>query len=687
MSAVGVTFGRTLSRARNVYSTAFVTAAFIAVAAVRFAFGLEASEGARLVVAEAWSNSVAPLLPVLAALYSMDLLSEERRSGRMEMLLSVAVRERDLLIGKFFGAWFMLLSATALSLVGVAVSLVAFAPESLAWVHVADFMPSLLILTAQGALWCAVSLMMSAMFERGAVAACASVALTVALPRGVWTALRLWSGEGGASFGEMPFDAHVADFASGAISTGVLVFYAAFACAALFAASKSILMLRFGGKGGRKGRWACVVAIALAVTCAVSTSMLAFRLDASLDIPVGDEVEFSPQMRHVLSEASGTVTATCFLSRSAGEFRRVAQFLRMLKRQADSAGGLKISLRFVDPRWNIGAAGRLVKMGVPENSVVFEKGGRFAVLTQEEGFGDHFAASAIRRIAMPPQHRDVYWTTGHGEASFSAYGNWGMSDIARELAREGYRNLALDLTGDKSIPPDCALIIVAGAKNDFSRTELGRIDAYLRAGGRLLVMIGQPGEGGVASLLPSWGMRTVALPISGAKTLSGTDAIVSDFADHEITASLVGSRIVLEKPLVFTKSAAAESGAGADRIEFTPVAMAGQSAVVAAVERGGGAGRDLALRPTRLVAVGDPNFAVNGQLAERANANRDFFMNIVAYLSGSDQTGADGRDQSAFSTGMDREGKVRFLVFSAAVFPLAVLFSMLFVAARRRHRK
>ena len=178
--------------------------------------------------------------------------------------------------------------------------------------------------------------------------------------------------------------------------------------------------------------------------------------------------------------------------------------------------------------------------------------------------------------------------------------------------------------------------------------------------------------------------------------LNGPDAVGTHVYMTAINAGISMAGLVSEryigygideKPLVFTKSAAAESGAGADRIEFTPVAMAGQSAVVAAVERGGGAGRDLALRPTRLVVVGDPAFVVNGQLAERANANRDFFMNIVAYLSGSDQSGADGREPGVFYTGMDREAKLRFLAFSSAVVPLAVLFVMLFVVARRRHRK
>ena len=146
MSAVGVTIGRTLSRARSMYTTAFATAAFLAAAAVRFAFGIDAAEGTRATVVATWADSVAPFLPVLAAFYAMDLWSEERRSGRADMLLSVAVRERELVIGKFFGSWIMLASATALSLACAAASLVAFAPDALDWTRMSDFLPALLIL-------------------------------------------------------------------------------------------------------------------------------------------------------------------------------------------------------------------------------------------------------------------------------------------------------------------------------------------------------------------------------------------------------------------------------------------------------------------------------------------------------------------------------------------------------------
>lgn len=59
--------------------------------------------------------------------------------------------------------------------------------------------------------------------------------------------------------------------------------------------------------------------------------------------------------------------------------------------------------------------------------------------------------------------------------------------MARELVRNGYRNEAIDLSADRAIPADCALIAIAGAREPFSRAELDRLDAYLRGGGRILV--------------------------------------------------------------------------------------------------------------------------------------------------------------------------------------------------------
>lgn len=686
MSPVRATFARTVKRIQSQMSTAFAVGMFLAVSAVLFAFGLERAEGDQLSVAVIWAASVSPVLPALAALLAMDVWSGERQSGRIDLLLTVAVRERDYVIGKFFGAWAHLVFAVAFSLAATLCLLLRHAPSALEYVSLADFVSGFSILVLQGALWCAVSVAASAVFFHAAEAAVAVFLLTIAVPRGIWSAMIAWSDVGRETFGEMPLDAHAVDFSSGLISTGVPISYMVLTAFFLFVATKAVASYRMVGRGARALRLSTFVAVVLSLVFAVLAILLAVRLDVKFDLPVaGSSTAFSPRTRRVLAEAGGDLTVTCFLPRSDARFRPVGRFLRQLRREAESAGASRVSVRFVDPLWDLGAAERLVRRGVEANSLVFERGRRIAVLPLKDGYGERACASTIRRLMTPPTRRNVYWTKGHGESSFDAYGAFGMSDIARDLAREGYKNVYIDLAEDKSVPADCALVVVSGARQDFSRAELGRLEAYLHSGGRLLVLLPAPLEG-LSSLLATWGIRPGDTPGSGGKTISGTDVVVSDFADHDISAPLKGERIVLERPLSFIPSAAAESGTGADRITFISVASASGVAVAAVSERGAGVGSDLAVRPTRIVVVGDASFVMNGPLAARANANRDFFLNCIAYLSGTDASGSSGTGGGVLASNMDRLARRSHLVWSALVVPVSVFLLMAAIVLLKRRR-
>jgi hypothetical protein len=207
------------------------------------------------------------------------------------------------------------------------------------------------------------------------------------------------------------------------------------------------------------------------------------------------------------------------------------------------------------------------------------------------------------------------------------------------------------------------------------------VESYLRGGGRLLVLASAAERGGVTSMLPSWGMRSMAVTLSGVRTLSGSEVIVSDFCEHEIAAALKGSRVVLGKPVAFVPSAVAD--AGMEKIDFFPVASVNDIAVAAAVERGGGAGDDIAVRPTRIVAVGDSSFVLNGMLSARANANRDFFLNCIAYLSGSGTVAFSGVEAGILTTQMDRQTWTEFLLSGSVVVPLG-LFAVIIAFARLR---
>lgn len=688
MSAVLVTWRRTLGRARNLYSTALAVGGFLAVAGVIFAFAFADADGGRLPLFAIWALSVSQPLSALAAFLAMDVWSEERHSGRIDMLLTVAVRERDYVLGKFLGVWTMAMAAVLFFAVSSVVFLLAFAPSALDGADPAGLLQALFALAVQGALWCAVSVALSAMCRHAAAAAFASVVLTVALPRGIWAGLMAWSPEGRPAFGEMPLDAFAVDVASGFVPVGVCIVYLLLAAVILFVAAKCVASLRLVGRGAFPLRISVGFTLLLSLAFAVLASRLALRLDKTLDLSAERASSaFSARTRSILAESSGDITATCFLSRSDARFREVGRLLRSLKRASEETGGAHFEIRFVDPRWDVGAAERLVRRGVATESLVFEKGHRMAALPLADGIGERACAATVRRLTTHPPRRMIYWTVGHGESGFDVYDAFGMSDIARDLAREGYSHAPIDLTAVGQVPDDCALILVAGARDDLSRAELGLLDSYLRGGGRLLVLTSAAHEGGLASLLSAWGIRPLAAqPVVGAKTISGSDVIVSSFADHAISSSFRGLRIVLERPVSFAPSVAAAGADGADRIDFTPVARIGTSALAVAVERGASAGADLAIRPTRIVAVGDAGFVLNGQLAARANANRDFFLNCVAYLAGTDAPGSGGAEAGVLSSGMDRSARVRHALVSAVVLPGAVFLLMAAVTMRRRHR-
>ena len=92
------------------------------------------------------------------------------------------------------------------------------------------------------------------------------------------------------------------------------------------------------------------------------------------------------------------------------------------------------------------------------------------------------------------------------------------------------------------------------------------------------------------------------------------------------------------------------------------------------------------MRPSRLVVIGDVVFMMNNSLRSYANANRDFFMNCVKYLSGRDVMVSSGAEVDRLVTGMDRDTRIAFTVFSSVVFPAVVFILCVFFIVLRRRR-
>ena len=685
--AMRVTWARTMGRARNLYVTAFSVAGFLFCAAVLFAYRMSEAEGTAVKLPAVWASAAGMVLPVLAAFLGMDVWSDERKSGRIDFLLTTSASESSLVVGKFFGVWSLVVMSEILFGAFTIGALAVWAPVALTGVGVMSFVPGVLMLALQGALWSAVAVCVSALTRHVAVSAMVSLVLMVVLPRGLWALALEWLSAYRTSLGEMLLDAQVMDAASGAISVGVILAYVILVVGVLYIGTNVVMGYRLVGRGGRGARVMGRVIIFLTCVLMVMGVGLVTRGDFGIEVSVLRGARFSARTRAILAEAHGEVEVTSFLPRRDARWRATSQFMRALEREASVLGGVKLRLRFVDPRWDVGAAARLVREGVAEESLVFERGRRRLVLPLKDGVGERNCASAILSLTMPPGRRMVYWTRGHGEIGYDDYTAWGMSDMARELAREGYQNEGIDLTGAGEVPADAALVIVAGAKEDFARAELGKLDVYLRQGGRMLVLMGASGAGGVAQMLPALGMRTVKEAMGAAKTLAGGEVVVDKFSEHAIVAPLVGSQVVFDKPVGFEASGAAAGVAGVDRVEFAALAKVGERVVAALVERGAGTGEDLALRPMRIAAIGDATFVMNGQLAVRSNANRDFFLNCVAYLSGTDALLAGGLDAGQFATGLDDGARRKFVVVYTFGTAGSVWVVMMLVACIRRRQR
>ena len=720
MRTIRLTFSRTFGSLCQSLVAIAASGAFLLLSGGFFVRALARGDGGSTPVAALWTLSAAPFLPILAALLTMRLVADERADGRIDLLLSAPIRERDVVLGKFLGALAVAgVSLVAYLLIPIAV-LPRCAPMLSGHLSLLTFLPAVCALLLQSAAWCALGLCASAWCRQATVAAVLTLLLVLALPHALFQAGVAWSPVLRAHFAEMPLEAHLIDMSTGLFGTATLMFYLVLTCFGLFAATKAVASSRLRGRAalGSRVSTACVVMLAAVFSCCVIA--LSVRLDAPFELPFRSvESETSARTRQILAEAHGDVNVTCFLASKAPERRIVARLLRGLSSTARKVSGARLTISWTDPRWDIGSASRLVRRGTPEGTLVFSRGqrrlevpvaslfattnGELRVTSGGVFVGEEVCAGALQRLARPVPHEKVCWTTGHGEASFDSYdATTGMSDIARELRRDGYTLERLNLAEQAAVPGDCAVLVVAGAREPFSRVELTRVRGYLATGGRLLVLAGGGSNAGVGTLLADWGLQQLPFTAVSTRTLTGADVVVTDFADHRITTPLKGCSVLFEggTPLAagegrgdatFTALAKTDDSAwGEADIATRPwtrdptVEPRGPLTLAAALERGGAAAKDLALRPTRIVVIGDASFVANGALAMRANANRDFFLNSLAWLAGLDTLAAVRTPGNVVVTGLDRSGWFRFGAWSAALILLFVGIAATVAVFRRR---
>lgn len=241
-------------------------------------------------------------------------------------------------------------------------------------------------------------------------------------------------------------------------------------------------------RSAREGANVSATALLL-LAVAAGVNYLADRRNVSWDWTSGGQFSLAPQTLRILEELDREVRLVVL-----DEPRAAAPVIELFERYADRSD--RITWEVIDQEAEPARAGAYrasAEAGIPFGTVVVTAGDRRerAAAPREQDL-----TGAIIRLLSEDIDR-IYFTTGHRERSLDESGAGGLSAIRSRLVEANYEvsELALLETaaeGRISIPGDAAAVVVAGPRLDLFPAEAEALAAYLRAGGKVMLLLDPP---------------------------------------------------------------------------------------------------------------------------------------------------------------------------------------------------
>ena len=429
--------------------------------------------------------------------------------------------------------------------------------------------------------------------------------------------------------------------------------------------------------------------------------LVAERTNRRFDLTPGRALSLSPLTRKLLAEVTRPLKVTVFFRRGTRE-----QYAELLERFHATNPHIDFELYDLD---RFPERGRSLGVTQYGRAAIQYEGRRVVVLASPEA---ELAGGILRALRGNP--RRIVFTTGHAERAPSgtseSYGR-----LINALEVENYAPEDVSLL-DGPLPPETAIVVVAGPKHDFLPLELDALAAYLKAGGGVLLLLDPGSLPNVSRFLASMGVVLGDdFVVERERRILGTDGLaavvelfkrgnpVSDPEANPIESGVVlpSARtvdVLTQVPGVEAESIARTTPsswtmadpARAQRGEEPSQAqhdVPGSASVVVMVELGGGDGTG---GRGRLVAIGDADFASDAYLD--LLGNRDLALNAIAWVAGEDVlTGARTPNVPEVMRPLsplvltERQARTVFIA-SVLIGPGLVLGFGLVVAGVRRYR-
>ena len=289
-----------------------------------------------------------------------------------------------------------------------------------------------------------------------------------------------------------------------------------------------------------------------------------------------------------------------------------------------------------------------------DNTIVLDYKGKTELLLPGSQTESDFTSALVKlesdRLPM------VCWAVGDGERQLSdTNDSTGYSTVGSLLDKNDFAHRDVLLASATSIPVDCDELVILDATNALPDKTVGAVDAYLAAGGRLLIAAEPWARDPKATVSLSAVLKPYGLGFSGALVVEG-DPSRSDSQDPTIPAVIDYGRSPITSDIQgvvsFFPQATAITGtpvAGAQVVRIAPTSnsayaipgirsslarqagdVPGPFAMMETVEQAAGAGK------TRIVIVGTQSFADNRTLLANNDANIELALGSFQWLAGQD---------------------------------------------------
>ena len=409
----------------------------------------------------------------------------------------------------------------------------------------------------------------------------------------------------------------------------------------------------------RQARYGANVALSIVGIIGISVFVNAIvinRFDKKVDLTKLQLYTLSEQTQAVLKNLEKEIHVIAFFKDSNSQAARVKNMLELYQRETES-----LTVSFKDPEIDIQLSNKYNILW--DGTTIFESGERQEKVTSVE---EQKFTSAILKL-IRDETKKIYFLVGHEEHGLDDPSTNGYSTVRTELENQNYATFALSLLTEPDIPADCEALVIAGPKTALSSHEINIVSKYLRRNGKLFLMLdpsvtsAEDVNKGLVRLIRRWGItigNDLVIDETQFFPLFGPKAPVPGPTWHEITRSMrepvafpyTRSVTPIEdrptnlsvKPLLKTVGGPQNSWGETQRIsdgtfgeDFTyttgvdtpsPVSIA-----VAAEQKADQNNEDQTVSgPTRIVALGDSDFAANAFF--RA-PSRDLFIAIINWLT------------------------------------------------------